>query len=105
MLTSEHWIPLEGVHELPLIQALVAQQRRFVKPLRYDARSVSEFANALLLDVGPAAVPLHLLSPFMNPVERASKEGVIAATGPAAWVWCTEDEMPPLPALLTPILG
>ena len=33
MLTSEEWIPLEGVHEAPLVRALVAQGRRFVKPL------------------------------------------------------------------------
>jgi hypothetical protein len=99
MLTSEHWIPVEGVHELPLIQALVTQQRRFVKLLRYDARSVSAFANALLLDAGPAAVPLHLLSPFMAPADRVAKERAIAATGPAAWVWRTEDAMPPLPAI------
>jgi hypothetical protein len=105
MLTSEHWIPAEGVHELPLIQALVAQQRRFVKPLRYDAKSVSGFANALLLDAGPAAVPLHLLSPFMTPAERLSKERAIAAGSPATWVWRTEDVMPPLPAMLTPISG
>ncbi len=38
MQTSAHWIPVEGAHELPLIDALVAAQRRFVKPLRYDAR-------------------------------------------------------------------
>ncbi|MBK9362867.1 MAG: DUF1173 family protein [Rubrivivax sp.] len=105
MLTSEHWIPVEGVHELPLIQALVAQQRRFLKPLRYDARSVSEFANALLLDAGRAAVPLHLLSPFMAPAERAAKERAIAAMGPAAWVWCNVDLMPSLPAPLIPIVG
>jgi hypothetical protein len=105
MLTSEHWIPVEGVHELPLIQALVAQQRRFLKPMRYDARRVAEFANALLLDAGPAVVPLHLLSPFMGPTERAAKERAISAMGPAAWVWRTEDVMPPLPALLTSISG
>jgi hypothetical protein len=105
MLTSEHWIPVEGVYELPLIQALVAQQRRFVKPLRYDARSVSEFANALLLDADPVAVPLHLLSPFMNPAERAAKERAIAARGAVGWVWRTEDAMPSLPALHTPIPG
>ena len=90
---------------MPLIQALVAQQRRFVKPLRYDARSVSAFANALLLDTGPAAVPLHLLSPFMTPAERAAKERAIAATGPAAWVWRTEHAMPPLPEPQTAHLG
>ena len=32
MLTSEEWIPLEGVQEAPLVRALVAQGRRFVKP-------------------------------------------------------------------------
>ena len=99
MLTSEHWIPMEGVHELPFIQALVAQQRRFLKPLRYDARSFAGFANALLLDAGPAAVPVHLLSPFMAPAERVAKERAIAATGSASWVWRTEDVMPPLPAI------
>lgn len=59
MLTNEQWIPIEGVHELPLIDTLIAQHRRFVKPLRYDARSAAAFPNALLLDAGPAPVPLH----------------------------------------------
>ena len=101
MLASAQWIPVEGVHELPLVQALVAQGRRFVKPLRYDARSVSGFANALLLDAGPAVVALHLLSPFMSAAERTAKERAIAACGASAWVWRTEEVMPPLPAPVT----
>ena len=96
MLTSEHWIPIEGVHELPLIDALVAQQRRFVKPLRYDAWSAATFPNALLLDAGPAPVPLHVLSAFMDPRERAAKEKAIAGAGENAWVWSTEQAMPAL---------
>lgn len=32
MMTSEQWIPVEGVHELPLIDALVNQGRRFASP-------------------------------------------------------------------------
>lgn len=52
MLTSEHWIPVEGAHEIELIHALVEQQRRFIKPLRYDARSTAGFPNALLVDAG-----------------------------------------------------
>jgi hypothetical protein len=99
MLASEHWIPLEGVHELPLIQALVEQQRRFVKPLRYDAASVAVFANVLLLDAGPAPVPLHVISPFMKTTDRTAKERAIAkaaAAGP--WVWNTDQPLPPLPA-------
>ncbi len=71
MLTSEHWIPVEGVHELPLVHALVEQRRRFIKPLRYDARSAACFANALLLDCGAAPVPLHVLAAFLTPKERS----------------------------------
>lgn len=107
MLASEHWIPLEGVHELPLIDALVAQQRRFVKPLRYDARSGAAFPNALLLDAGPRPVPLHVLSAFMDPKERTIKVKAVAAAGQEVWVWATDQPMPPLmpaaPASTTPM--
>lgn len=99
MLTSEQWIPIEGVHELPLVDALVAQQRRFVKPLRYDAHSASPFPNALLLDAGPSPVPLHVLSRFMNPKERAAKEKAIARAGEIAWVWSTDQAMPSLKSI------
>ncbi|HBL29372.1 MAG TPA: hypothetical protein DD490_21275 [Acidobacteria bacterium] len=73
MLTSEEWIPLEGVHEVPLVRALVAQGRRFVKPMRYDARSVAGFANAILLDVGAEPVDLHVVSGFMGEAEQGAK--------------------------------
>jgi hypothetical protein len=98
MLASEHWIPIEGVHELPLIDALVAQHRRFVKPLRYDARSGAAFPNALLLDTGARPVPLHVASAFMDPKERAAKEKAIASGKPEAWVWWTDQPMPAFPA-------
>ena len=97
MLTSEHWIPIEGIHELPLVHALVEQRRRFVKPLRYDAKSAAAFANAFLLDTGTAAVPLHVVSAFMTPQERLAKEHAIAAIGSGAWMWVTDDRMPALP--------
>lgn len=97
MLTSEHWIPVEGIHELPLVHALVEQQRRFVKPLRYDAKSAAGFANALLLDSGATLVPLHVLSAFMKPEERLTKERAVAKFGAEAWVWATDDRMPALP--------
>ena len=97
MLTSTHWIPVEGVHELPLIDALVVAHRRFIKPLRYDARRDVAFPNALLLDSGPHAVPLHIVSPFMDSKERQAKEVAISGAGPAVWSWRTTDSMPPFP--------
>ena len=97
MLVSEQWIPVEGVHELPLVDALVAQQRRFLKPLRYDARSAALFANALLLDCGPQPVPLHLSSEFMGPKDRSLKEKAVHDGGPGTWFWHVGDPMPKLP--------
>lgn len=97
MLVSEQWIPVEGVHELALIDALVAHQRRFLKPLRYDAQSVAAFANVLLLDRGLQPVPLHLTSEFMAPKDRALKEKAVRAGGPGVWLWHMGDPMPPLP--------
>lgn len=97
MLTSEHWIPIEGVHELPLVHALVEQGRRFVKPLRYDARSAAAFPNALLLDAGPLPLPLHVISAFMPPKERAEKERVVRTAGVSPWLWWSTEAMPALP--------
>ena len=97
MMTSEHWIPVEAIHELPLVHALVGQRRRFVKPLRYDAATAAVFPNALLLDMGAAAVPLHVLSAYMSPKERAAKQLALSRDGQDAWLWSTDGDMPALP--------
>lgn len=98
MLANEEWIPLDGVHEARLLRALVTQGRRFIKPLRYDARTASAFANAMLLDAGPQPVALHVVSPFMPASERDAKARAIEGSGAGrAWVWNTSGPMPPLP--------
>lgn len=95
MLVSEQWIPVDGVHELPLIHALVEQGRRFVKPLRYDARVAGRFPNVLLLDCGLQPVPLHVMSPFLPARERDAKRE--ATAGQPCWIWQTDQPMPPFP--------
>lgn len=99
MLTTEQWIPVEGIHEVDLVQALIDNKRRFLKPLRYDARSAALFPNALLLDTGDRPTPLHAVSPFMEGKERVLKEKTIKAQANSAWVWVMDKPMPPLPAL------
>lgn len=95
MLVTEHWIPIEGAHELPLIDALVRQGRRFIKPLRYDARMAGAFANALLLDTGAGPTPLHVVSPFLAEKEQlAKREALSSAT---VWAWHTGEPMPQFP--------
>ena len=81
--------------------ALVAQHRRFVKPLRYDARSAAAFPNVLLLDAGPLPLPLHIISAFMPPKERAEKERVVRASGVSSWLWWSAEAMPALPDAVT----
>ncbi|MBO1007960.1 DUF1173 domain-containing protein [Acidovorax sp. SD340] len=98
MLTTEHWIPVEGAHEIEFIHALVEQQRRFIKPLRYDARITAGFPNALLTDTGAEPVALHVVSAFAEAKERAAKMQVIARISPPPWTWWTDQPMPTLPA-------
>lgn len=98
MLTSEEWIPLEGVHEAPLVRALVAQGRRFVKPLRYDARTAAGFANAILLDAGAEPVPLHVLSAFMRPSDAQAKVRAMETDTRGTWAWSTDLPIPDLPS-------
>lgn len=100
MLTTEHWIPVEGIHELPLVHALISQQRRFVKPLRYDATSVASFPNALLLDAGSTPVPLHMVSAFMSTKDRDAKIKAAQLARDSSWLWLTDEAMPTLPPLL-----
>jgi hypothetical protein len=100
MLTTEQWIPLDGIHEIDLIHSLVEQQRRFMKPLQYDAKSAAFFPNALLLDAGETPVALHVVSGFMEPKERGIKEKALKANDGTQWVWTTDKPMPALPAVM-----
>src|SRR5207249_5096911 len=102
MLTSEHWIPIEGTHEVDLIEALTQQRRRFMKPLRYDARSAASFPNVLLLDTGAKPTSLHVVSPLMEPHDRAAKENALKGQSVPAWVWHTDKPMPLLPEAVSP---
>jgi hypothetical protein len=97
MLTTDQWVPLDGLHELPLIEALQREQRAFIKPLKYDARTAAAFPNVLLLDCGKVPLPLHVVSLFVDAKERALKEKSVAANGESTWVWYAEKDMPPLP--------
>lgn len=97
MLTTDQWIPLDGLYELPLIETLQREQRAFMKPLKYDARSAAAFPNALLLDCESDPVPLHIVSAFADAKAKALKVRG-PAIGQSPWIWNTETEVPLLPA-------
>jgi hypothetical protein len=102
MLVSDQWVPLEGLHELPLVEELQRQGRSFLKPLRFDAKNAAAFPNALLLDTDGGPFPLHVVSAFLDPKERCAKEKVVRGLGQAAWVWQTDKAMPALPMRSVP---
>jgi hypothetical protein len=97
MLTTDQWIPLDGLYELPLIEALQREQRSFMKPLKYDARSAAAFPNVLLLDCEGGPLPLHVVSAVADAKEKALKVRALAID-PPHWIWNTDAEVPSLPA-------
>jgi Protein of unknown function (DUF1173) len=97
MLVSEQWIPLEGVHEIPLVERLIECGRVFIKPLRYDAKSAAPFPNALLLDAGPEPIHMHVVGLMADDKLKAIKEKQVRQRGALAWEWITSNAMPELP--------
>lgn len=96
MATTATWLPVDNAHEAQLVHHLVATRRHFIRPLRYDSRRPARFATALLLDAGARPVPLHAISTFASESEKADKSEQLHVT-PNAWVWHSEQPMPPLP--------
>jgi hypothetical protein len=99
MMTSAQWIPLDHACEKDVVDKLVAEQRVFLKPLRYEAKHAGNFPNFLLLDAGARPVALDILSPFLSDQERAAKARAIAARNPKGWAWDTAQDVfiPDLP--------
>lgn len=52
MPVSANWIPFDSLHELRIIDKLTAEDRGFVKPLRFDADEDVVFPDFILLDMG-----------------------------------------------------
>ena len=96
MMTNPQWIPLEELCEAALVAKLVAEQRAFIRPLRYDAADAARFPNFLLLDAGGRAVALDVLSAFASEADRAAKLEAIGRREPRGWAWDTaRDVVPP----------
>ena len=99
MMVTDQWLPLDDLHELPLLEALVQEGRSFIKPLRYDSRSPAGIPSALLLDCAEAPMPMYVLSAYAEPKARAQHERLIADRGGSAWIWRSEEEQPPFPSI------
>jgi len=54
VVLSSTWIPLDKPYEHLLIDELVRQERRFLKPLRFESKHGAAFPNAVLLEADHA---------------------------------------------------
>jgi hypothetical protein len=99
VLLSATWIPLDQPYEHLLIDALVRQERCFLKPLRFESKQGAAFPNAVLLDTGDVETPLDIVTPFMSDRDRSTKQLTISRRSPPSWHWSMqgEQEPPPLP--------
>jgi hypothetical protein len=78
VMASSNWLPLDHPYERLLIDELVRQERRFIKPLRFESRRGAAFPNAVLLDTGDSETPLDIVTPFMADRDRQAKQAAIA---------------------------
>jgi len=99
VMCSATWIPLDQPYERLLVDELVRQERRFLKPLRFESKQGAAFPNAVLLDTGDDETPLDIITPFMSDRDRSAKQHAINKRSAAGWVWRmeSEHEPPPLP--------
>jgi hypothetical protein len=99
MMVSPQWIPLDHVCEKDVVDKLVAEERAFIKPLRYDARDGGEFPNFELLDAGARPIALDVVSAFISEGEHGAKVNAIDTRNPKGWLWDTARDavIPDLP--------
>lgn len=110
MSVSQDWIPVESSFEVLVAEKLVAEHRRFEKPLRFDAEDVT-FPDFWLKDVG-APIPMEVWG-MTSSEYLARKAEKIAYYDEAYgkdgwWQWngAAGDDLPDFPPhLLTEDLG
>lgn len=87
IMTTIDWIPVEGAHEILLLEYLIRTERRFIKPMRFDAGSDRVFASALLIDAGTTPIPIFSMGPFMPEKHLKQVRSKISGAGDRVLVW------------------
>lgn len=94
MATLHNWIPFEGPREKELVAMLQAQEREFIKTLRYNLRPGDPVASAILTDAGRQGVALFL--PPDEPGQADAWQKMIQGYNGPTWEW-SDGPMPDLP--------
>ena len=97
MPTTDQYIPIESPEDLTLAKQLHAEERRYYKPLRYDA--TFGYANFLLTDTSENATPLEILVDDATVTFRHERIDQYRRENLMHWVWqpSNEGDLPRLP--------
>lgn len=89
MQVTQNWIPVESRHERIIADKLTAEQRGFVKPLRFDACEEAIFPDFILLDT-ENDTPMEVFGRTDEPYEarKAAKIVYYAENFGAGRWWC-----------------
>jgi len=93
LTTDAHWLPYDSAAGHQLLDVAVAAGRRFTTPLRYGMVT-SQPTPAIVLTDTPEPVAAYIAAdgPSADRAQQAAEEA-----GVPAWVWNTDQALPPLP--------
>lgn len=107
MQITDNWIAVESSYEKAVADKLVAEKRKFDKPLRFDARQDAVFPDFILRDTGnPKGTPLEVFGRNDEAYaarQQAKTDYYNEQFGVDGW-WCwqplTGEVMPAFPAVM-----
>jgi hypothetical protein len=96
MPVTAQWLPVDDGFEHQLVERLVSEGRRFVKPLRYNLPVGQPLASAIPTDARESPIALNVHRPGdSSRLESAARNQTSA---PPDWHWSVEEgAMPALP--------
>jgi len=98
MAVTDRLLPFESANEKALIDQLVADDRLFLRGLRFNLPKSRPLASAVLLDTKPAATALYTVPADADGNYHAELDLLIRKSQYAAWQWDTNEfDVPALP--------
>ena len=99
MVTNEHWLPFENIHELRLLEKLSHFKRKSVKGLRFNLGRDVPIVSVTLPEQKPAPVAMFIVPAGAgDDYEQALTNMIDLRPEITPWVWrVAESDIPPLP--------
>jgi hypothetical protein len=100
--TTEHWLPFDGIDECKAVRHVVAQERRFIKCLRYNLHWSQPSACIVLNDTPPMPTAIYVIPNGTTYKFDDDLAALIEISKMPALCWHADWE--PIPALPGPTL-